>query len=358
MACNTGYVTDEEALVYQGALVSVAETPNLQDGSTVYSKKRHTESPLPPFDNPGNSPDHCPAPLLGMTVGSEIKKLIVSNCCSIVKLEASLNKLEARSTALEQHRIDGTIPKDLLLPKKKSLFEDHQPQVDEILQTVMNSLLLLRIKELSRKMSDLKSRKASLEKDVLITLKSSRDTQLSLVSCDEESVAIINSRYSLNVHSFYSQLAIAREKAFLKVKREAEKEAKKKRDVATPMDVAPDARVIDVLDQRLKQLGLIGKKSRSRSDSSNSRSSAASQSSCRSRSQSTSPASSRGLSTSRIPSRSSSRKSRGHSRSILRQKKSPGAKKSVKFESQVPKNGGPTTSHQRGKRRGPGRGNR
>ena len=176
MACNTGYVTDEEALVYQRALVSVAETPNLQDGSTVYSKKRRTESPLPPFDNPGNSPDNCPAPPLGMTVGSEIKKLIVSNCRSIVKLETSLNKLEARSTVLEQHRIDGTIPKDLLLPKKKSLFEDHQPQVDEILQTAMNSLLLFRIKELSRKMSDLKSRKASLEKDVLITSKSSRDT--------------------------------------------------------------------------------------------------------------------------------------------------------------------------------------
>lgn len=204
--------------------------------------------------------------------------------------------------------------------QKKWLFEDHQPQVDEILQTAMNSLLLLRIKELSRKMSDLKSRKASLEKDVLTTLKSSRDTQLSLVSSDEESVAIINSRYSLNIHSFYSQLAIARENAFLKVKREAEKEAKKKRDAATPMDVTPDARVIDVLDHRLKQLGLIGKKSRS--DSSNSRSSAASQSSCRSRSQSTSPASSRGSSTSRIPSRSSSRKSRGRSRSI-RQKKSP-----------------------------------
>ena len=212
-------------------------------------------------------------------------------------------------------------------------------------------------------MSDLKSRKASLENDVLTTLKSSRDTQLSLVSSDEESVAIINSRYSLNVHSFYSQLAIARENAFLKVKREAEKEAKKKRDAATPMDVAPDARVIDVLDHRLKQLGLIGKKSRS--DSSNSRSSAASQSSYRSRSQSTSPASSRGSSTSRIPSRSSSRKSRGSSsrksrgRShSIRQKKSPGAKKSVKFESHIPKNGGPTTSRQRGKRRGPGRGNR
>ena len=171
-------------------------------------------------------------------------------------------------------------------------------------------------------MSDLKSRKASLEKDVLITLKSSRDTQLSLVSCDEESVAIINSRHSLNVRSFYIQIAIARENAFLKAKREAEKEAKKKkRDDATLMDVTPDARVIDVLDQRLKQLGLIGKKSRSDSSS---RSSSASLSRSRSRSQSTSPASSRGSSTSRISSCSSSRSSRGHSCSILKQRKSPG----------------------------------
>lgn len=165
-----------------------------------------------------------------------------------------------------------------------------------------------------------------------------------------------------NVSSFYSQLAIARENAFLKMKREAEREAKK-RNSATPMDVAPDARVIDVLDQRLKQLGLIGRKSksRSRSTSSHSRSSVASQSRSRSRNQSTSPASSRGSSTSRKSSRSSSRTSRGRSRGVLKQNKSLGGlKKSVKFESRVPKNGGPTTSLQRGKgkRRGPGRGNR
>ena len=108
-----------------------------------------------------------------------------------------------------------------MLPKKKSLFEDHQPHVDEILQKAMNSLLSLRIEELSRKMTDPKSRKASLEKDLLITLKSSRNTQISLVSSDKERVAIVNSRYSLNVHSFYSQLAITKENAFLKTKREA-----------------------------------------------------------------------------------------------------------------------------------------
>ena len=77
--------------------------------------------------------------------------------------------------------------------------------------------------------------------------------------------------------------------------------------------------------------------------------------------QSTSPASSRGSSTSHNSSRSSSRTSRGRSRGVLKQNKSLGGlKKSVKFESRVPKNGGPTTSLQRGKgkRRGPGRGNR
>ena len=68
-----------------------------------------------------------------------------------------------------------------MLPKKKSLFEDHQPHVDEILQKAMNSLLSLRIEELSRKMTDPKSRKASLEKDLLITLKSSRTGNFGLL---------------------------------------------------------------------------------------------------------------------------------------------------------------------------------
>ena len=103
-----------------------------------YTPRRDTQNhALPLFVNPDDSPDRYPAPPLGMTVGSEIKKLIVSTCRSIVKLEASLKNLEARSTVLQQHRIDGTIPKDLLL---KTLLEDHQPQMDEIRQTAMNSL--------------------------------------------------------------------------------------------------------------------------------------------------------------------------------------------------------------------------
>ena len=62
MACNTSYVTDKEALRYQGALVSVAETLNMQDGSTVHSKKRGAESPVPSLVDSDDSPDLCPAP--------------------------------------------------------------------------------------------------------------------------------------------------------------------------------------------------------------------------------------------------------------------------------------------------------
>ena len=82
------------------------------------------------------------------------------------------------------------------------------------------------------------------------------------------------------------------------------------------------------MDQRLKQLGLIGKKSRSYSR--NSQSLTASQSP---RSQCASPASSRGSSSISHSSCCSSRSFRGRSRSIRRQK-SPGVRKSVKFESE------------------------
>ncbi len=102
----------------------------------------------------------------------------------------------------------------------------------------------------------------------MLTLQCSRDAQLKLLSDEdnEESVAIINDRHSLNVRSFYSQLAVAR---FLKSEREADKEARKKH-ANTPMDTAPEARVVDVVDQRFKELGLIGRKSRSDSPGSSS----------------------------------------------------------------------------------------
>ena len=79
------------------------------------------------------------------------------------------------------------------------------------------------------------------------------------------------------------------------------------------------------MDQHLKQLGLIGRKSRSYSR--NSQSLTASQSP---RSQCASPASSRGSSSISHSSCCSSHSFRGRSR----RQKSPGVRKSVKFESQ------------------------
>lgn len=88
---------------------------------------------------------------MGLFLGLETKKLIVSTCRAIVKLEQTLSNLDAKSSALEQHRSNGTFPKDLLLPNKKSLFEDEQSKVDEILNqaSISMALLMQRIVEIS-----------------------------------------------------------------------------------------------------------------------------------------------------------------------------------------------------------------
>ena len=69
----------------------------------------------------------------------------------------------------------------MLLPKKKTLFEDQQSKADEILQSAMNSLLDLRISGTSRKLSESLAQKASLERDFLKVLQDSRDAQLKLL---------------------------------------------------------------------------------------------------------------------------------------------------------------------------------
>ena len=114
------------------------------------------------------------------------------------------------------------------------------------------------------------------------------------------------------------------------MKRNAEKEAKKKR-ADTPMDTSPDARVMDILDQHLKQLGLIRRKSWSNSPASSKSRSATPGSRMRSKSVSTS----HGSFCSSGSSRNSSHNFRGHSRSSLKQnstnKKSTVKKRSVTF---------------------------
>ena len=219
----------------------------------------------------------------------------------------------------------------------------------------MNSLLDLRISETSRKLSESLAQKASLERDFLKVLQDSRDAQLKLLpEEDADSMAIINQRHSLNIRSFYSQLAIARENAFLRAKKEADKKAKKQDDDAS-MDTAPEVRVVDILDACLKQLGLIGRKSRSDSPGPSSRSS-------RSRSRSSDVSSTSTRSGSRS-SRSSSRSSRGRSAHSKRNKKSNAAngkkkRKSVRFDSTVSKNGDAPTSSRPKNKRGKGRGSR
>ena len=99
----------------------------------------------------------------------------------------------------------------------------------------MNSLLSLRIVEISRELSESSAQKASLERKFLIVLKNSRDAQLKLLPDeDAHNIAIINQRHSLNIRSFYSQLAIARENLFFQSKREADKKAKKNRILLLP----------------------------------------------------------------------------------------------------------------------------
>ena len=57
-------------------------------------------------------------------------------------------------------------PKDLSLPKKKSLLVNEWSKVDEILLTVSNALLLQRIAEIERKESETLARRNLVEVDL------------------------------------------------------------------------------------------------------------------------------------------------------------------------------------------------
>ena len=341
-------VTQLQQLQQVQQVNSVAESPFIGGSSTnVRSKRQCTDSPIL-FGTP--TPSSIATE--GLSVCLETKKLIVSTCRAIVLLESNFVKLEEKSRMLQEHSSNGTVPKDVMLPKKKSLFEDEQCKVDDILQTAMKSLLLQRIAETSRKMSENIPHRTALENDFFATLETSRDSQLNRLSPnDSQKIALVHQRYALNVRSFNSQLTTATENAFMKSNREAKKEARKKKD-DTPMDTSPEAKVIDVLDRRLKQLGILGKKSRSRSrdrrsGTPNSRSSSG-----------TSRGSSRGSNRSSSRSSESSRSSsRNSSRGSIR--KNEKKKKTVRFDLQRrsnSKNDVPTIPmRQRGRGRGRGK---
>ncbi len=77
----------------------------------------------------------------------------------------------------------------------------------------------------------------------------------------KRSFLLLSSDFHFYVGSFYNQQAILRENTFMKSKRAAEKEAAKKKADDMAMDTSSDARVIDVLAQRLKQHGLMNEES-------------------------------------------------------------------------------------------------
>ena len=194
-------------------------------------------------------------------VGLEMRKQVISTCRNIVYQESHLDKLHQKSKLLEEHRSKGTVPKDLLLPKKKALFEDGQGTLDAILQNAQASLLQHQTRETTRKIVETQSKKLDIEKNILSVFEVTKTAQINALSeGDEFSRSMIEARYRMNLSFYHSQLTLTRENAFLK----ATNEADKKKPKQSAMDTAPEMRVEDVIDQRLKQLGLINK-DRSRS---------------------------------------------------------------------------------------------
>ena len=65
-----------------------------------------------------------------------------------------------------------------MLPAKKSLFEDEQSKVDEILQSATKQLLQQQMSETSHKVNETLTKKRSLDASLLSTLEAARDSQL------------------------------------------------------------------------------------------------------------------------------------------------------------------------------------
>ena len=136
-------------LLHGSEVHTIAESPAIYGVPTADGPNPRTHSPLL-FDSPFSSP----VPDSSLSLCLETKRLIVSTCRTVVKLELALSNIDAKSCILEQHRAMGIFPKDLSLPKNKSLFEDERSKVDEILQKASSALLIQRIAEISRKISE------------------------------------------------------------------------------------------------------------------------------------------------------------------------------------------------------------
>ena len=127
MAYNTGYADLQSSQGHKHLpqeFHTVSESPEFGVRSDVHSHSKRLRIDSPPLFG---SPDPFPVShSIDVVPGQETKKLIVSTCRTIVKLEMTFTNLETKLCTLEQHRLNGTVPKDLSLPKKKSLFEHEQ----------------------------------------------------------------------------------------------------------------------------------------------------------------------------------------------------------------------------------------
>ena len=100
MAYNTGYIAEQDVSLghehIQQEIRIVEESPIVDRGTDVQSHSKRPRTVSPPLFG---SQDPAPTYRSGSSaMGQETKKLIVSTCCAIVKLESNLTKLEAKSS--------------------------------------------------------------------------------------------------------------------------------------------------------------------------------------------------------------------------------------------------------------------
>ena len=113
MAYNTDCIAEQDVSLghehIQQDIRIVEESPIVDRGTDVqrsHSKSPRTVSPLPLFGSQDPTPTYRSG---SSAMGQETKKLIVSTCRAIVKLESNLTELEAKSPTLEQHRLNGIV---------------------------------------------------------------------------------------------------------------------------------------------------------------------------------------------------------------------------------------------------------
>ena len=127
------------------------------------------------------------------------------------------SKLQEKAMLLEEHSTKGMVPRDLMLPAKKPLFEDDQVKWMRSSNQLWSNFSSNDWLKLLAKLIKLSQKKTFIGTSLLSTLEAARDSQLNGVSAgDVQTISMIKNCFLLNVRFFRSQLAIMSENAFLK----------------------------------------------------------------------------------------------------------------------------------------------